>query len=355
MMGSFVNFPRWETGGVSFFTQTGIFTGAVMLNVMTGATQRLPVGKSIDVGNKIDVDELDFLHYVARRSRHKGDRLLYREHPQSARVLRQGASEVRKEQADRGAQARPHSRQAHARQPRTPARLPPTTTSSTARCGSTALRAPRTRTIFSTRCARSSCCRRPRGKRVGLATTSGALGVISTDLLVESGLELATFAPETLATMRTDPAGLAGAGQSVRFLDQHRRQGTARSARGRPHRRVCRSKCRSRACARCWRPATPTFPSSAICCASCASTYDKPVALVIYGGEAAAALDRRSRRRQRSDLQDHARRRARARADGPGNGLDLTWSAINGYWLSTPSVPALCARRSWRNRLRPAR
>ena len=35
MMGSFVNFPRWETGGVSFFTQTGIFTGAVMLHVMT--------------------------------------------------------------------------------------------------------------------------------------------------------------------------------------------------------------------------------------------------------------------------------------------------------------------------------
>ena len=65
MMGSFVNFPRWETGGVSFFTQTGIFTGAVMLHVMSGATQRLPVGKSIDVGNKVDVDELDFLNFVA--------------------------------------------------------------------------------------------------------------------------------------------------------------------------------------------------------------------------------------------------------------------------------------------------
>ena len=65
MMGSFVNFPRWERGGVSFFTQTGIFTGAVMLHVMSAEVQRLPVGKSIDVGNKIDVDELDFLHYVA--------------------------------------------------------------------------------------------------------------------------------------------------------------------------------------------------------------------------------------------------------------------------------------------------
>ena len=33
MMGSFVNFPRWKDGGVSFFTQTGIFTGAVMLGL----------------------------------------------------------------------------------------------------------------------------------------------------------------------------------------------------------------------------------------------------------------------------------------------------------------------------------
>ena len=66
MMGSFVNFPRWQSGGVSFFTQTGIFTGAVMLNVMSAATQRLPVGKSIDVGNKVDVDEVDFLDYAAK-------------------------------------------------------------------------------------------------------------------------------------------------------------------------------------------------------------------------------------------------------------------------------------------------
>src|ERR1041385_8481038 len=64
MMGSFVNFPRWEKGGVSFFTQTGIFTGAVMLHVMSAETQRLPVSKSIDVGNKIDVDEIDFLEYI---------------------------------------------------------------------------------------------------------------------------------------------------------------------------------------------------------------------------------------------------------------------------------------------------
>jgi acyl-CoA synthetase (NDP forming) len=64
MMGSFINFPKWESGCISLFTQTGIFTGALMLQVMTQDVQRLPVGKSIDVGNKIDVDELDFLEYA---------------------------------------------------------------------------------------------------------------------------------------------------------------------------------------------------------------------------------------------------------------------------------------------------
>ena len=49
---------------MSFFTQTGIFTGAVMLHVMSAETQRLPVSKSIDVGNKIDVDEVDFLNFI---------------------------------------------------------------------------------------------------------------------------------------------------------------------------------------------------------------------------------------------------------------------------------------------------
>ena len=106
MMGSFVNFPHWEKGGVSFFTQTGIFTGAVMLEVMSAATQRLPVSKSIDVGNKIDVDELDFLNFAAGRSRNQGHRPLRREHQESTRLSGEGPRGS-PHQADRHAQARP--------------------------------------------------------------------------------------------------------------------------------------------------------------------------------------------------------------------------------------------------------
>src|SRR5437870_5149647 len=95
MMGSFVNFPHWETGGVSLFTQTGIFTGAVMLHVMTSASQRLPVGKSIDVGNKVDVDELDFLHFVAADPTTKVIGL-YIESIRNPRAFFEQACEVRK-------------------------------------------------------------------------------------------------------------------------------------------------------------------------------------------------------------------------------------------------------------------
>jgi acetyltransferase len=65
MMGSFVPFPDWLSGPVSIFCQTGIFAGAAMLQFMSQPVQRFGVGKSVDAGNKIDVDELDFLRFAA--------------------------------------------------------------------------------------------------------------------------------------------------------------------------------------------------------------------------------------------------------------------------------------------------
>ena len=157
MMGSFVNFPRWESGGVSFFTQTGIFTGAVMLHVMSGATQRLPVGKSIDVGNKVDVDELDFLHFVADDAATKVIGL-YIESIRNPRAFFDKAREVRKRSRS-SCSSRVAARTERRRPPRIRGRWRPITTSSTARCGNTASRALRMKTTSSTRCARSLCCR----------------------------------------------------------------------------------------------------------------------------------------------------------------------------------------------------
>ncbi|MFD2183291.1 acetate--CoA ligase family protein [Rhodoplanes azumiensis] len=205
MMGSFVNFPRWETGGVSLFTQTGIFTGALMLGVMSAETQRLPVGKSIDVGNKIDVDELDFLDFVADDP---GTSVIgfYIE-----TILRPAAFLARAKQI-RGSKPIVMLK---------PGRTADGARASLAHTGSRESLTDSERDALDAAIAEAGIIRvadehefvdtlrtlayapRPKGRRVAVATTSGALGVMTTDLVVEAGLTLSTFAPATVARMRT--------------------------------------------------------------------------------------------------------------------------------------------------------
>ena len=201
MMGSFVNFPQWERGGVSFFTQTGIFTGAVMLDVMTSQNQRLPVSKSIDVGNKIDVDELDFLNFIATDPATKVVGF-YIENLRSPRQFLAKAAEVRREKPIVLLK---------------PGRTKEGAKASESHTGSLAsddalldgalrqygIARAQDETEFLNALRALALLPKPAGRRVGIATTSGALGVISTDLIVESGLELAEYAPPTLDAMRT--------------------------------------------------------------------------------------------------------------------------------------------------------
>jgi acetate---CoA ligase (ADP-forming) len=200
MMGSFVNFPQWETGGISFFTQTGIFTGALMLDVMTRPIQRLPVGKSIDVGNKVDVDELDFLDYVATDAATKVIGF-YIESIRNPRAFFEKAREVRKDKPIVLLK---------------PGRTGEGAKASASHTGSLAADddilngalkqygIPRAEDEedFTNALHALAVLPKPQGRRIGIATTSGALGVISTDLVVEGGLQLATFAPATIAAMR---------------------------------------------------------------------------------------------------------------------------------------------------------
>jgi acetyltransferase len=186
MMGSFVNFPTWQPGGltdgqpngISFFTQTGIFTGAVMLHMMSSPTLRLPVGKSIDVGNKVDVDELDFLRWVATDPNTKviGFYIESIRHP---RAFLEKAADVRKT----GSLATDDALLDGALRQYGLAR---------AEDEDDFLNALRAIALLP----------KPAGRRVGIATTSGALGVIATDLCVQGGLELARFEPDTITAMR---------------------------------------------------------------------------------------------------------------------------------------------------------
>jgi acetate---CoA ligase (ADP-forming) len=265
MMGSFVNFPRWKEGGVSFFTQTGIFTGAVMLHVMSRATQRLPVGKSIDVGNKIDVDELDFLHFAAEDPATKVIGF-YIESIRSPRPFLEKAREVRK--------SKPIVMLKPGRT-KDGARASASHTGSLASDEDDFLNALRALVMLP----------KPRGKRVGIATTSGALGVISTDLLVESGLELATFAPGTVAAMRSilpdwlEPANPFDFWIAIDIKgprEAHEAGLTALFADPNVDLVLCTLLA----------PGNADFPEFGELLRRLRRTYDKPVVLVIYGGEA---------------------------------------------------------------------
>ncbi len=126
---------------------------------------------------------------------------------------------------------------------------------------------------------------KPKGKRVGIATTSGALGVISTDLIVQNGLELALFEPATLADMRSilpdwlEPANPYDfwIGIDVKGPREAHEVGL-RAVFADPN--VDLVLCTLLA------PGNADFPEFGALVKELRLTYDKPVAMVIYGGDA---------------------------------------------------------------------
>jgi acyl-CoA synthetase (NDP forming) len=66
LFASFVFFERWEPGPIALAGQSGIFAGALADELMARTVQRLGIGVSLAFGNKIDVDETDFLLWAWR-------------------------------------------------------------------------------------------------------------------------------------------------------------------------------------------------------------------------------------------------------------------------------------------------
>lgn len=198
---TFVAMPQWCDGPIAICAQTGIFAGAVMQEHMGQPYQRLGVGSVLDVGNKLDVDELDFLEW-ALADEATGVVGLYVEGiPDPRRFV---------EAAGRVARSKPVVLLK-------PARTAASAAASALHTGSLAVddrvlagglrqhgivRADDLTDFFDYLHAFATL-RPPRGRRVGLVTTSGALGVMAADELEANGLELACFAPETLAALGT--------------------------------------------------------------------------------------------------------------------------------------------------------
>ena len=284
MMGSFVNFPRWEKGGISLFTQTGIFTGAVMRQIMDSEIQRLPASKSIDVGNKIDVDELDFLAYTADDP---GTKVIgfYIESinnlpafAEKARTLR-GRKPIVLLKPGRTSAGKLASAN-HTGSP------PADTVAVDDALRNTGILRTEDEEDFVNTLRALAMLPKSKGRRVGIATTSGALGVIASDYVSDYGLELATYDPNTLERMRTIlPSWLTPAnpydfwiGIDVKGTREAHEVGlTAVFADPNVDLVLCTLLA----------PPNADFPEMGNLLRTLRRTYDKPVVLVLYGSAAA--------------------------------------------------------------------
>jgi len=284
MMGSFVNFPRWEEGGISLFTQTGIFTGAVMRQIMDSDVQRPPISKSIDVGNKIDVDELDFLHFAEKD---EGTKVIgfYIE---SIRDLPGFAAKVKEISRTKPVVMLKPGRTAFGKMASAcHTGSPPSddTEVTAALKGSGILRVDDEEEFVNVLRA-LAYLPRPKGRRLGIATTSGALGVIASDYASDFGFELAQYSEATLNKMETVfPDWLRAAnpfdfwiGIDVKGPREAHEIGLE-AAFADPN--VDLVLCTLLA------PPNADFPEMGALLRRLRETYDKPVALVLYGSAAA--------------------------------------------------------------------
>ncbi len=210
MMGSFVSFPEWKSGGVSLFAQSGLFAGVYLRQVMCAESQRLGVGKSIAVGNKLDVDEIDFLAYAATDP---GTEVMgfYLESMRDPRGFLEVAAKVRDKKPIVVLKVGRTSAGAKASASHTGS-LATDDALLDAGLNQYGLVRAGDEADFIGLLKAFSMLAPPGGRRVGVLTTSGALGVMAVDQLSDAGMEIAEFTPATMERLQSalpdwQPAG----------------------------------------------------------------------------------------------------------------------------------------------------
>lgn len=195
LVASFILFENWEDGSIALAGQSGIFAGAVADQVMNRTVQRIGIGKSVIMGNKIDLDESDFLEWAWKDPKTEIVAL----HLEGMRSPRRFLSLANKAKRDMPIIVLK------------PGRTGPGAKASASHTGSLAL----DDTIVDHAFRQYGVTRAydleeflefmkafsfqplPKGNRIGIVTFSGANGVMACDELSERGFELAEFEPET--------------------------------------------------------------------------------------------------------------------------------------------------------------
>ncbi len=195
LVASFILFKNWEDGSIALGGQSGIFAGAVADQVMARTVQRIGVGKSVIFGNKIDLDESDYLEW-AWKDPGTGMIALHLEGMHNPRRFLSLANKAKRDMPI--LVLKPGRTQAGAK-------------ASASHTGSLAL----DDTIVDHAFRQYGITRAydleeflefmkafsyqpfPKGNRIGIVTFSGANGVMASDELEERGFDLAEFSPST--------------------------------------------------------------------------------------------------------------------------------------------------------------
>lgn len=200
LVASFILFENWEDGSIALGGQSGIFAGAVADEVMQRSVQRLGIGKSIIFGNKIDLDETDFVKW-AWKDANTDIMAMHLEGMQDPRAFFSAANKAKRDMPIIILK---------------PGRTSAGAKASASHTGSLALD-----DVIVDHAFRQYGLTRaydleefiefmkafqyqplPKGNRVGIVTFSGANGVMASDELTEYGFEVVSdFAPETKERM----------------------------------------------------------------------------------------------------------------------------------------------------------
>ncbi len=195
LVASFVPFPTWTDGPVALFAQTGLFGGALMAEKMGQEVQRLGIACSLAVGNKVGVDEVDYLGYARQQPRIRAVGM-YLEGLRDPRAFAEAARALNREKPIVVVK---------------PGRQPSGARASLAHTGSTPMedarvdaalreagvhRAEDLEDLFA--CLKMLTWQPlPRGRRIAIATWTGAQGVIAMDQVDDCGLVPAAISEAT--------------------------------------------------------------------------------------------------------------------------------------------------------------
>ncbi|MFX1296553.1 MAG: acetate--CoA ligase family protein [Promethearchaeota archaeon] len=191
---SYVDFTGLSANGnTTFIAQSGIFTGGL---VRYFATHDIPVSRIISLGNKVDIDEVDLLNYLANDLRTKVI-TLYIEGINDGKQFLEATRNISKKKPVVVLRGGTTAAGARAARSHTGSIAVDTDIFNAIVKQTGLIEVNSLSELFETSRAFSIASNLPQGPRIAIITYSGCLGVLSSDMALKLGLQLATFTEET--------------------------------------------------------------------------------------------------------------------------------------------------------------